>query len=1120
MKTIKRIVCFVLCLALSIPFISVLADEATELSDTVQKTYIEFLLDEIDTTSGVVLTFNAKSEGSQKVNVYAIDSSIEENGITWKNAPGNNVSSVGADGTFIQSVNVNGENVYSIDVTNIVSEYKTNEKTKITFVITPDSANTNEVIIDSKELTSKIVYAPDFDSLASDAYILGDTSAQVQYNAETEYMYYYGGTNGLSVKEVSDAYNYPSNKSGKSLMIDKNYSNTNTGRLKLVNSFVTSASDMIEGTEYQISFKIRYGADAPLGTDVTQTTNIQAVAINTSTGTTKLNGGTNLTVSKNDWTSYSFTYTMTDTAKSMFGFVQNNENAEFYVDDLVITKTLDASKNAPRLVNGDLTVVANADTFIENGDGEDKNYGTSSSLKVSAGIFPAVSTEKVYVKFPLANVDTSETVYLNINAKTTGNQKLNVYATEESFNELSVTWTNAPKNNLEGYDTDGTYIGQIALNGDGTYKIDVTQTVSAYKDAGKESITFALCAESTNTASVIILSKENNKETVYAPDFDNLAEDAYVQGSGTQVQYSQDTEYMFYVGGSNSLELKGITSDYNYPSDSDGKSMKLGKKNSNTSTGRFKLVNSLVKSASDMVEGTVYQISFKIRYGADSDLGTDVTQTKNIQAAAINTSTGTTTIQTLTVSKTDWTEYNLTYTMTDTAKSMFGFVQNSENVEFYVDDLVITKTIDSTYIAPRLTCGESVIANNADAFVSNLKERNQNFGASNELCATYGLNEVIDDYRIISENISGSLKANGNLTYTRTVKNNTASLSNVLMVVAIYDNEDNLVCAKAQKVGIASGEKDDLSVSFEKLPSALKEDSYLKVFTWNEDFEPIFNLDEYVDFYDKDEIVVKVDSPKTGNDYASFYVFVKGENELSNKYVRYNFIYTKDDSIKTEIKRVTKDDAINTVNTAVSGEFDIRFGGTPKGAELSSDKDHTTGSGKSLYFTRDGRTDRIKFYNTFKTTELTKDDIGNVYNVSFWVYPEEDTQIRSGIMSACGEKNYATFYEKTGYVNIEAQKWSQVSFTYTIDETNVDYKIGMLAIEDSVGTPFYIDDISVTQNTTDVTITAKEGIDISNGKFEPKLKVIPGQKDDTKNKEATINFSFVEFFVYFMLAGK
>ena len=53
---------------------------------------------------------------------------------------------------------------------------------------------------------------------------------------------------------------------------------------------------------------------------------------------------------------------------------------------------------------------------------------------------------------------------------------------------------------------------------------------------------------------------------------------------------------MFYVGGSNSLELKGITSDYNYPSDSDGKSMKLGKKNSNTSTGRFKLVNSLVKN--------------------------------------------------------------------------------------------------------------------------------------------------------------------------------------------------------------------------------------------------------------------------------------------------------------------------------------------------------------------------------------------------------------------------------------------------------------------------------------------------------------------------------------------
>ncbi|MBE7053663.1 MAG: hypothetical protein E7391_05240 [Ruminococcaceae bacterium] len=195
-----------------------------------------------------------------------------------------------------------------------------------------------------------------------------------------------------------------------------------------------------------------------------------------------------------------------------------------------------------------------------------------------------------------------------------------------------------------------------------------------------------------------------------------------------------------------------------------------------------------------------------------------------------------------------------------------------------------------------------------------------------------------------------------------------------------------------------------------------------------------------------------------------------------------------------------KEKTPNNTTSSVSDTYNYIRGGATLGVDLVSDKNHSLESGKSIYIRRNKAYNRVKFFNTFGKSELTKDDIGKIYDISFWVYPEDDATITSGIMSSYypssdeGVNPYydydATYYGVSNKTTAKKNEWTKVNFKYEITKGNVDGKIGMLTIatSDYAGN-MYIDDILVSECSTDVEIVSKEGKNIAEGKFAPKLAI-------------------------------
>lgn len=180
-------------------------------------------------------------------------------------------------------------------------------------------------------------------------------------------------------------------------------------------------------------------------------------------------------------------------------------------------------------------------------------------------------------------------------------------------------------------------------------------------------------------------------------------------------------------------------------------------------------------------------------------------------------------------------------------------------------------------------------------------------------------------------------------------------------------------------------------------------------------------------------------------------------------------------------------------NYAYSDEFDYYSDGTGgSGARLSTDRDHTTGSGKSLFIYNKFSeskgtyvTGRLKLFNMFKDSPLTEDDIGKSYKISFWLWSDKDDAISAGVMSVADHPKYmntsSTYYGSYFYNNgalnyssamttfkIPAKKWTKCEFTYTMDATNVNpiYQIGMLTFlfqsgGQDYGSMLWMDDIVV-----------------------------------------------------------
>ena len=158
-------------------------------------------------------------------------------------------------------------------------------------------------------------------------------------------------------------------------------------------------------------------------------------------------------------------------------------------------------------------------------------------------------------------------------------------------------------------------------------------------------------------------------------------------------------------------------------------------------------------------------------------------------------------------------------------------------------------------------------------------------------------------------------------------------------------------------------------------------------------------------------------------------------------------------------------------NESVSSSYDCYFGGNAEGgrsALLSSDYSMTSG-GKSLKYTKTLSDGRLKFYNTFKQTELDASDLGKTFKITFYVYSLTDDDITAGIMSTFNGNGTTTgpassytykYYNGTFSFDIKANQWTECTFNYTIDQKNIDERIAVLTLS-GTNKSFYIDNISV-----------------------------------------------------------
>lgn len=162
-------------------------------------------------------------------------------------------------------------------------------------------------------------------------------------------------------------------------------------------------------------------------------------------------------------------------------------------------------------------------------------------------------------------------------------------------------------------------------------------------------------------------------------------------------------------------------------------------------------------------------------------------------------------------------------------------------------------------------------------------------------------------------------------------------------------------------------------------------------------------------------------------------------------------------------------------NVSVSDTHAYYYGGSGSGAaEISSDFSKESG-GKSLKYTSTDQR-RLKFYNTFKATELNADDLNKSYEISFYVYSLSSGTVTVGMMSANAgagtDENPTSSYSKNFYdgynqsssqtFDISANKWTKCSYIYKIDQTNINERIANLTLTHTCGT-IYIDDLCVTR---------------------------------------------------------
>ena len=137
----------------------------------------------------------------------------------------------------------------------------------------------------------------------------------------------------------------------------------------------------------------------------------------------------------------------------------------------------------------------------------------------------------------------------------------------------------------------------------------------------------------------------------------------------------------------------------------------------------------------------------------------------------------------------------------------------------------------------------------------------------------------------------------------------------------------------------------------------------------------------------------------------------------------------------------------------------------PENVSLSTEQDHTTGSGKSLKMANREKADyRVKFDNVFSAA-----DIGKTFTISAWVYSADGPAQKASI-GAYGPQNSTYAYEpiQSVAVDVPQGKWTQLAFTYKhedeiITQVGIDQRPKTVAPAPTL----YIDDIEIVEEGAD-----------------------------------------------------
>ncbi|MBE7052676.1 MAG: hypothetical protein E7391_00170 [Ruminococcaceae bacterium] len=153
----------------------------------------------------------------------------------------------------------------------------------------------------------------------------------------------------------------------------------------------------------------------------------------------------------------------------------------------------------------------------------------------------------------------------------------------------------------------------------------------------------------------------------------------------------------------------------------------------------------------------------------------------------------------------------------------------------------------------------------------------------------------------------------------------------------------------------------------------------------------------------------------------------------------------------------------DNLDTFASGTDFIVGGALPSAnVSLSTEKDHTTGSGKSLKI--DGRKEfhnRLKLKNFFNESH-----IGTTFEISVWVYiPDTDATITIGAYGDSGQE-YAQYPVRNQTTLVKKDTWTEIVFKYKHEKIGItQLGIEQLDKDGEIAKVIYLDDIALVDPT-------------------------------------------------------